>query len=493
MTASAELTAAPAASDSRWFKFAIAVGLVGLADALLYNGRPIGLALPLFLGVLAATSIFVNVVMTSRARLIGAGVLVVAGLAPVIEDLSLLSFAVMLVMILSAVAFATDSYARGFWLPLSAARQLLLFGPFRLVPDMIMILREHSLTRALLIWGLPLTFGAVFAALFAAANPVIAQWLAILSADDSASELTMMRAIFWLLALTMIWPFVHLRWRQRIEPPQPAVEPSPGQPLSLLAIVLGPATVIRSLVLFNLLFALQTVLDGAYLWGHAALPGGVTYATYAHRGAYLLIVTALLAAAFVIVASRSENIESGSPLVRPLIYLWLAQNVMLVLSSIQRLHMYVETYALTYWRVAALVWMVLVAIGLVLIVFRIVLAKPVSWLIRMNLLMLSVTLYACTFVNLDAAIADYNVAHSREAGRSGPSIDSDYLVWLGPQALPALDRAMRLIPTDRRLGSSRDLLLRQQDIQMEAWRSWSFRGWRLQRYLDTHPLSSNPS
>src|SRR5699024_6820763 len=136
----------------------------------------------------------------------------------------------------------------------------------------------------------------VFVLLFAVANPVIAQWLDVFSFDGSASELTTARAIFWLLALSMIWPFVHLRWRQRVEPTQPAVDREPDQAPSLLSTVLGPATVIRSLILFNVLFAIQTILDGAYLWGHAALPNGVTYAAYAHRGAYVLIVTALLAA-----------------------------------------------------------------------------------------------------------------------------------------------------------------------------------------------------
>src|SRR5207237_9317760 len=64
---------------------------------------------------------------------------------------------------------------------------------------------------------IPLTLGGVFVLLFAVANPVIAQWLDVFSFDGSASELTTARAIFWQLALSMIWPFVHLRWRQRVE------------------------------------------------------------------------------------------------------------------------------------------------------------------------------------------------------------------------------------------------------------------------------------
>ena len=51
----------------------------------------------------------------------------------------------------------------------------------------------------------------------------------------------------------------------------------------------------RGLLLFNLVFLVQNLLDVEYLWAGAALPEGVTYAGYAHRGAYPLIATALIA------------------------------------------------------------------------------------------------------------------------------------------------------------------------------------------------------
>ena len=41
----------------------------------------------------------------------------------------------------------------------------------------------------------------------------------------------------------------------------------------------GVATILRSLILFNLLFAVQTVLDVIYLWGNATLPADISYAT----------------------------------------------------------------------------------------------------------------------------------------------------------------------------------------------------------------------
>lgn len=486
--------ATQASSDSMRLKLAIALGLVGVADTLLYDGRPIGLAFPAFLTVLAVASILVNLAKIEQGRLVIATVLFVAGLAPAIEELNLLSFPIVLLLMLSAVTLATNASAHGFRLPLTAVWRLLLIGPYRLIPDVVLTLRSSMLTRALLVWSIPLVLGCVFTLLFAAANPVIEQWFDLLSPKRVASHITMARAIFWLAALSMIWPFINLRWREETRVPNSPTDLQPDRPASVLNTLCGPETVVRSLILFNVLFAVQITLDGAYLWGHAALPNGMTYAAYAHRGAYPLIVTALLAAAFVLVAVRAEQARDASRLVRPLIYLWVAQNVMLVVCSIQRLHIYVETYALTYWRVAALIWMILTAIGLILIVLRIVLNKPNAWLIRKNLLVLSATLYGCTLINFDAPIADYNVAHSREVGQNGPAIDSDYLVWLGPQALPAIERAMQLSPTNRGLVTDRDRLLKQQASDMAAsWRCWSFRGWRLQRYLDTHPPAQKPS
>ena len=140
--------------------------------------------------------------------------------------------------------------------------------------------------------------------------------------------------------------------------------------------LLGEQAMSRSLMLFNALFALQTVLDLAYLWGGATLPDGMSHAEYAHRGAYPLIVTALLAAGFVLIAMRPGGPAEQSRLIRPLVLLWTGQNILLVISSMLRLDLYVAAYSLTYLRLAAFIWMVLVATGLLLILIQILLKKP---------------------------------------------------------------------------------------------------------------------
>jgi hypothetical protein len=239
-----------------------------------------------------------------------------------------------------------------------------------------------------------------------------------------------------------------------------------------------------------LLFAVQTALDVFFLWGNATLPADISYAAYAHRGAYPLILTALLAAGFVLIAMNPGGPAERSRVIRPLVYLWVAQNVLLVASSILRLDIYVQIYLLTWWRVAAFIWMLLVAFGLLLIVARIWLNRSNEWLIRANLITLTATLYVCSLVNFAAIIANHNVDHSHEATGKGVTVDINYLFHLGPQALPAIDRAIALRGSDPNLVSRRNCLVEQHRNDLASWRAWGFRSWRLQRTLDTQKSST---
>src|SRR5664279_2771317 len=159
----------------------------------------------------------------------------------------------------------------------------------------------------------------------------------------------------------------------------------------------------------------------------------MSYAEYAHRGAYPLIVTALLAAGFVLIAMRTSGPAEKSRLIRPLVLAWIGQNILLVISSIFRLDLYVAAYSLTYLRLAAFIWMILVAAGLLLILIQILLKKPNSWLLAANAVSLALVLYACCFINAPQLVASYNVGHSRENGGAGPNLDLKYRLALGLQ------------------------------------------------------------
>lgn len=475
-------------------KLAMALMLAALADWLFYNQR-IGLSLVIFAIAITCASLLANHAALDCRRAAIGGAVVALGLMPAVEELTALSSVILVAALVVALLLATNPGTTGLADRARALRNLVLFGFWRFFPDALQIFNLSAFTRGIALWLLPAALSTVFLALFAAANPVIEQWVSLLNPRVVFEYVSVWRTLLWVLILALVWPFIHVRWRKRAAAAAVVISPEP-QPLPPLVPIelLGPSTILRSLILFNLLFAAQSVLDGIYLWGHVTLPDNLTYAAYAHRGAYPLIATALLAAAFVLIAMRPGGPAEKSKVIRALVYLWVGQNVLLVASSILRLDLYVDIYMLTYWRIAAFIWMGLVALGLILIVARIVLGRTNQWLIGTNLMALTIVLYGCSLVNFDAFIADYNVAHSREASGKGVQIDIDYLLTLGPQALPAIDRAIALRPAagEGCLVSQRDRLVEQLRRDL-AWRSWGFRSWRLQRRLDAQAKARSGS
>jgi hypothetical protein len=102
-------------------------------------------------------------------------------------------------------------------------------------------------------------------------------------------------------------------------------------------------------------------------------------------------------------------------------------------------------------------------------------------------------LYACCFINTPRLVASYNVEHSREISGTGPELDLRYLASLGPQAEPALRPHVKEMPALQSIIY--EVRYRDNWIRSEFWRFWSFRAWRLERYLannpDTPPNSSD--
>jgi len=354
--------------------------------------------------------------------------------------------------------------------------------------------------RRLIAWILPVGLSLVFVALFAEANPVISDWLAVIASIDLSYLFAPGRWGFWLIAAILCWPFIRPRLRRRARKPRTDTAPRSGLTVPAgIGILFSTDAVLRSLLVFNALFAVQTALDAAYLWGGQSLPDGMTYAQYAHRGAYPLMFVALLAAVFVLIAMRPGSESARSRLVRGLVYVWVAQTIILVGASLWRLGLYVSVYSLTYLRVAALVWMVLVALGLGWIVLRLVWDKSNAWLVRANLLTAMAVLYLCCFVDFGGAIARFNVEHSRAVTGRGGALDTAYLERIGPPAIPALMWYLKNVDADGgQMWEAKTLLYELSSkliVRHGGWRGYSFRSYRLASEVEKiqHELRIDPA
>jgi Domain of unknown function (DUF4153) len=482
-------------------KPAILVALVVLGDWLFFD-RPVGISVALCIGALALGAALANA-QTAWHRDTAMSLAVICfAVVPLLLSPTLFSTLLALAAVACFTVIKASKTRPAAKDAVYGGAQLLLDCGWRILPDVATAPwhgRDSNAAAKLTAWVMPLLLGATFVWLFAKANPIIEGWLLSANPDGLLAQISSARIAFWLLAFALVWPFVFVHIHARTIKTAASAPSTPLPPL-ILQHLFGKAALLRSLIVFNALFALQTSLDLAYLWGGIALPEGMTYAAYAHRGAYPLILTALLAAAFVVATMQPGTEASRSPLLKRLVYLWVAQNVLLVGSSLLRLDLYVEVYSLTYWRIAACVWMVLVAIGLVLIVVRIATAQSKAWLITANLTALVGVVYLCGFPNFPRFIADFNVQHSRELSGNGSALDIIYLRRLGPQTIPALDRfaaSPRLQATQRaRALTIRERLAAQHAKRMEDWRAWTYRDWQLTRYLNANPtprLSDKPT
>jgi hypothetical protein len=456
-------------------KASAALALVVVAD-LLFWGHAIGAVLGVFalLLTLAATALHPA---ARRDRKAGWALLAATALSLILGwSPSPLAWALFVALLSLAVMLPRAARFDDAW---RWSQRLLAQAVVGLVGPWLDLRRARKAGRATRAWNwgtvvpllaLPLVGGAIFLALFAAANPVIAQVLSAIRLPAFSADL-FWRTLFWLTVLILVWGVLRPR-RRRVLPVGKA------KPTATLAGV-SVASVTLSLLVFNALFAMQNGLDAVILWGGAGPPAGLTLAEYAHRGAYPLIATALLAGLFVLVTMDPRRPTAKVPLIRILVVLWVAQNLFLVASSILRTVDYVQAYSLTRLRIAALVWMGLVGLGLVLICWRMLRGKSGAWLINVNAAAALLVLVAACVVDLGAAAAAWNVRHAREVGGRGPELDLCYLDSLDSSAAVSLVRLEQAsapdLPADHvialRENAVADLRARQADRH-----SWSLRG-----------------
>lgn len=418
--------------------------LVGVGDVVLFQNE----LLPAGLGVMGVTmaallAIAQPAVVHDRRASFALALALLYGLA-ILYDASPLAMVLCLIALAMALLLPrTGAFDDGWrW-----AQRLALHGIFSVpgpLPDLFRIARAR---RARQVQGVglrgivpavfvPVIGTLIFLALFAAANPVIEAWVDRLSLpriDDS----TFGRMVLWAFLLWLSW------WLLRPKRVRFLLGTFDGR--SDLALAgFGPASILLSLIAFNGIFLVQNVMDAAWLWGLLPLPDGITLASYAHRGAYPLIVTALLTALFVIVALRPGSATATQPTIRWLVILWIGQNLFLVFNAALRTVDYVEAYSLTILRIGALLWMGLVAAGLVLVLWRMLAGKSAAWLINANLALAGLLLTAVCYVDLGAISAQWNIRHAREAGGEGAPLDLCYLNALdGSALLPLIELEQR--------------------------------------------------
>ncbi|QUJ76518.1 DUF4173 domain-containing protein [Sulfitobacter albidus] len=428
------------------------VVLLALGDWLVWQAVP-GLSLAVFALALVAAA-----VAMWRRRVWVLGIGAVAAL-PLVEVVNPLTVMIAVMGVSGALVLLVGVPRADLW---RAALRLWPFGIAQGVVDAGAAFEargadpaEVRIRRALLGWLMPLGLSGVFALLLIDANPVLLDWL---SGLDRLRLPDGVRVMFWAALVPLIWTVLNApRLRERLIARRRAPRMGPAREG-----LINPVSIARALVLFNALFAVQTLSDGVFLYAGIGLPEGMNHAEYAHRGAYPLVITALLAGLFGVLSGPWVQ---ARPVLRALLIVFVVQNVGLVLSALFRLDLYVDAYGLTRLRVAAAIWMGLVAGGLALMLWQIVARRGTGWLMGRVAVMAAGVLYAVAFLNTDGLIARHNLAQDR-------SQSAVYLCRLGEAVIPFIAREPALCPY--------------RPVEVKAprdWREWGFRNHRTRRSL----------
>ncbi|WP_421702872.1 DUF4173 domain-containing protein [Aliiroseovarius sp.] len=465
------------------------LGLIIAADLLFWKVNP-GLSLAIFAGLIFAVASWLG---PRRRSLVGPMAVLGLGLLPVVEHVQTLSVGFLLAGLIAAlvlvrlapgagrVAFASGVERLIRALPVAGLERLRVVFPHLPALGLAEIGRlsgyvsegqgglAQRLRAGLRNWAFPLGGALVLSALLIGANPVLELALIELFAVDVDLVELALRAVFWLGIGLILWPLLNA--------PEAGEAPTPLPVLSLPGFGLNPGSVLRALITFNALLAVQSVMDLSILVGGASLPEGMSHAEYAHRGAYPLLATAMLAGAFALAA---RPFLGEHRLLKPLVMLWLGQNVALGLSAMLRLNLYVGEYGLTYLRIHAGIWMGLVVIGLGLTAWQILRARSNGWLMLRAAGLGVATLYACCFVNFAAIIAEENIELA--ARGQGQTLDYRYLCGLGPMADRAIGEAFLRHP-DLASNSLMHTCWRDDLPGSGDPREWGFRSARVRAYL----------
>ncbi len=451
-------------ADTNMSKALFLLAMIAFGDAMVWHVWP-GLSLAVLTMAIVGAAMLLAPGLTPRRKqfcFLGT-VMAVLPVVELMQPLSVLMLCFGVLVVLCGIAQVNkDSFPRAMlrypWFALVfSARDF--FNCLKATSEIPV--RKTSFRDLVMVWAIPVCLGLVFLTLFSGANPILDKmWTDLF--NWQVPQPNMSRLWFWMFLGLVIWSaFIAPRLLGALTARKPERQTvrRPG--------LINPHSLIRSMVLFNLMFAGQTVMDFVFLYGATDLPDGMTYATYAHRGAYPLLVTALLAGGFAVLV---RPLTDNAPVLRLWLIVWLIQNLFLVVASATRLDAYIDAYGLTRLRLAAAIWMSVVFMGILLVLWQVHRQHSTSWLLIRNAALAVVTLYLCCFISFDRMIARHNFSG---AGQQ----DYYYLCSLGESVLPEMSKngfdAQVRCPDWRRPQMS----------EPKDWREWGFRNWRMRRSL----------
>jgi len=193
---------------------------------------------------------------------------------------------------------------------------------------------------------------------------------------------------------------------------------------------------IISLFLLNLLLLFINGLDIVYVWFGFTYDKNINLSQYVHEGAGLLIFSIVLAMLVLLFFFRGNlNFYKKNKWLKAGAYLWIVQNVVLVVSVLFRDYYYIHEFGLAYKRIGVLVFLLLVLAGLLTVYIKISHLKTNYFLLKVNAWVVLAVMVVASCIHWDETIAGYNLAR-----KTSLPLDIKFLLSLSDKALPVIEQ-----------------------------------------------------
>jgi len=271
---------------------------------------------------------------------------------------------------------------------------------------------------------------AIFSVLLSAADPVFADWLKGIFNLDKLPEY-----LFRLFYILIIGGFLVGIYLKAIHPAKEAQKPAPNQPWMKPFLGWTESGIVLGAV--NLLFIVFVIIQVRYLFGGNAniSETGYTYAEYARKGFGELVAVAVLSLVLYLVLSTITKANSrGAKFGFTALSVLLMANVMVILtSSLQRLMLYEEAYGFSQLRTYTHVFIYWLAALIVTVVLLELVRRRGHFALALLVALVGFGV-SLAILNVDGFIVNRNV----QRAQAGEELDLGYLNTLSTDAVPQL-------------------------------------------------------
>jgi hypothetical protein len=240
-------------------------------------------------------------------------------------------------------------------------------------------------------------------------------------------------------------------------------------------------------VMINILLVIVNLIDINWIWINFELKRVNNLSQFVHEGTYLLIISILLSMGIIQYFFRKNlNFYTQNRWLKVGCYVWITQNIIMVISVALRNYHYIAQHGLAYKRIGVIFFLSLTTIGLITQIIKIKFTKSGFYMLKINGWATYITLFIIASVNWDLIIVKHNLKYPKTT-----QIDTTFLLELSPKTLPILLKNRNILSNSGTYHAHDNTFYQSQqqqlDMQIDAFiKTYKNRSWLAWNYADAN-------